>query len=325
MFTAALVLPFFADTFWALELPGHFRAQLAIGAIVATLGFAALRAWRHLAVSAVLAGVVAGPVLLLWVPGASGQAGDIALSVLSLNVSFYRHNHAVVRELLRKLQPDVVGLVEITDEWMTQLESLDDLYPHRLIEPTGPHSGLALLSRYGLASAEIRPLAGTRFLVATLEVHGRPLALGVIHTASPVWGTRVARRNNQLQALAGVRREFSDREFVLMGDLNTSPWSLAFRRLTAETGLRNAAAGFGYLPTWPAGWPWLGIPIDHCLVSDGIVVSGLPHGGPNRVGPSRDLRCARISSRRLGSLGTDHAALSRVRRGQSSPADRRRW
>ena len=224
--------------------------------------------------------MIAAPVFLLWVPGASGHDGDIALRVLSSNVPFYRPNHAVVRELLRELRPDVVWLVEITDKWMTQLDSLDDLYPHRLIEPTGPHSGLALLSRYSLASAEIRPLAGTRFLVATLEVHGHPLALGVIHTASPVWGTRVARRNDQLQALAGIRREFADREFVLMGDLNTSPWSLAFRRLTAETELRNAADGFGYLPTWPAGWPWLEIPIDHCLVSDGIVVRDFRTAGP---------------------------------------------
>ena len=67
---------------------------------------------------------------------------------------------------------------------------------------------------------------------------------------------------------------------VLIGDFNTSPWSLAFKRLLRHSGLKSAADGFGYQPTWPAQWPWLGIPIDHCLVSDGVVVREFSTAGP---------------------------------------------
>lgn len=51
-----------------------------------------------------------------------------------------------------------------------------------------------------------------------------------------------------------------------------------FRRLLADTGVRNAAdvAGAGWLPTFPADrwYPPL-LEIDHVLVSPGIAVSAL--------------------------------------------------
>ena len=53
----------------------------------------------------------------------------------------------------------------------------------------------------------------------------------------------------QMAGIAG------DHPLILMGDFNTTPWSLAFRRLIRQTGLRNAAAGFGYLATWPVNRP----------------------------------------------------------------------
>jgi endonuclease/exonuclease/phosphatase (EEP) superfamily protein YafD len=61
---------------------------------------------------------------------------------------------------------------------------------------------------------------------------------------------------------------------ILVGDLNTSLWSPYYAHLIRQTGLDNARRGFGLLPTWPAymPWPFLMIPIDHCLVSPDIGV-----------------------------------------------------
>jgi endonuclease/exonuclease/phosphatase (EEP) superfamily protein YafD len=42
--------------------------------------------------------------------------------------------------------------------------------------------------------------------------------------------------------------------------------------LEAEAGLKNAARARGYWPTWPTGFNVVKIPIDHCLVSDGLRV-----------------------------------------------------
>lgn len=270
-----------AGSYWALELPGHFRAQLSIAVAFLSLGLALLRAWRSFAVSGLCAVVVAGPVLALWVP--SDVIGDrqVILRVLSLNVSFYDRNHDEVVELIQRHNPDIVGLVEVNDRWVDELSVLDPTYPYRALETTS-RSGVALLSRLPLDSAKIRPFATTRrrFAVADLRVEGHPLTLVVVHAASPVGRARVALRNAQLDLLAEIGQASLDRQVIVMGDFNTSPWSAAFRQLMAQTGWRNAANGFGYRATWPTENWWLGIPIDHHIVSDGIVVHDFDILGP---------------------------------------------
>ena len=79
--------------------------------------------------------------------------------------------------------------------------------------------------------------------------------------------------------LAGVARGLPEPVLVL-GDLNASPWSSHFRRFLRDSGLRDSAQGRGVQPTWPAGMPWLWIPIDHCLHSPQLQVVAR-HVGPN--------------------------------------------
>ena len=83
----AAFVPRFADTYWAFELLGHFRAQLAVAAVALTLGFVVLHAWRHVLVAAGVSLFVAIPVVMLWVPASPRAAGGETIRVLSLNVS----------------------------------------------------------------------------------------------------------------------------------------------------------------------------------------------------------------------------------------------
>jgi len=63
-----------------------------------------------------------------------------------------------------------------------------------------------------------------------------------------------------------------------MGDLNTAMWGHHYKKLVADTGLKNARDGFGIIPTWPGQLPFALIPIDHCLVSDNFVVLDIRSG-----------------------------------------------
>ena len=269
--------PLFADAFWLFELPGHFRFQLSVVAVLTTLGFIRLRAWRHVALSVILTGLLSAPVLSLWIPSTSASTSDRALRLFTLNVG---RDAAAVTTLIREQQPDIVGLVDVRPRLWEKLATLDALYPYRVVEPRGG-SGLALLSRFPLENVEVHPLLTRRFLVADLDVRGRRLAIALVHPNSPRSGSRAALRNRQLEALAAFQRERPDRDVVMIGDFNTSPWSLAFQRFLVETRLRDAATGFGYRPTWPAQWPLFGIPIDHCLVSNGIEVHDFRTAGPS--------------------------------------------
>ena len=68
----------------------------------------------------------------------------------------------------------------------------------------------------------------------------------------------------QLQAIGGPK--------LLVGDLNTTMWGASYRDFAESTGLHNTRRGFGLAPSWPTHLPFAMIPIDHCLVSDNLVV-----------------------------------------------------
>ena len=183
----AVVLPLLSDLYWALELPGHFRAQYAVVTLSATLGLIVLRSWWRAAAGMVVSMFVAVPVAWLWVAPARQAVPTADLDILSLNVSFYQQNQATVRALIDRLDPDVVGLVEVDREWMTKLGSIAESHPHQAIEAAGRRPGVALLSKLPLGSVEVRPMANRQLLVATLVVDDRPVIVGVVHMASPLW------------------------------------------------------------------------------------------------------------------------------------------
>ena len=161
----AVVLPLLSDIYWAFELPGHFRAQFAAVALLTTLALVVVRAWRHAVLGFILFAVIVGPVLMLWVPSRSSDESGSTLDVLSLNVSLYCRNAGVVGQLIQRLEPDIVGLVEVDCEWVKDLSSLDDAYPYRFVEPPG--------RRLAVDRNPDRPLPGFRWNYRSAVCHRR--------------------------------------------------------------------------------------------------------------------------------------------------------
>jgi endonuclease/exonuclease/phosphatase (EEP) superfamily protein YafD len=89
-----------------------------------------------------------------------------------------------------------------------------------------------------------------------------------------------------------MNRKKLGQHLIVVGDLNTSPWSAEFMTLTKKTGLRDSQLGYGLQPSWPMLLPYFGVntqpnlltqllqvPIDHVLVSEQIQVFSR-HTGP---------------------------------------------
>ena len=55
-------------------------------------------------------------------------------------------------------------------------------------------------------------------------------------------------------------------------------WGSHYQNLEQAAGLRNVRCGFGVLPTRPAGFAAVGIPLGHCPVSPGIDAVDLKPG-----------------------------------------------
>ena len=81
--------------------------------------------------------------------------------------------------------------------------------------------------------------------------------------------------NERDAQLAGLARELAANPgpVLLVGDLNTTPWSPAFANLLAQAQLDDPAQQFWPTGTWPAVLPVGRIWIDHVLAGHGATVT----------------------------------------------------
>lgn len=266
---------FFGGLWWGLEITTHFRLQYGVVLLLFSVVSLALRQWRAAAACAV-GMLINAAVLAPWFSAPAAPARESLgepLRLLTLNVNTENTGYDRVEEVILHQSPDVCFLMEVNQEWCARLRGLTNSYPHTLLEPREDNFGVALFSRVPWRDARMLTLgaAGLPSVEATLDWQGRTVRLLGTHPLPP-WGAwRSQLRNDQLAAVAGYLRG-SSQPWVLLGDLNATPWSPHFRRLVAQAGAADTLRGFGYQASWPTSVPVLGIPLDHALVSAGTVV-----------------------------------------------------
>ena len=205
------------------------------------------------------------------------QPGE-KLTLLQANVQAINIQYADFFQVVNESNADIIVLQEVNNAWARQLKQLDINYPYGAVVTREDNFGIAIFSRF-LMDARMHKLGKSEFpsLHGTFEFGGKKMNIVASHPPPPVNDYLYALRNDQLGELAVYLNQlFGER--ILIGDLNTGPWSKYFEKLTAETGMRDARAGYGVLATWPASLYFMGIPIDHCLISNGLRVKSLRIG-----------------------------------------------
>jgi endonuclease/exonuclease/phosphatase (EEP) superfamily protein YafD len=211
-------------------------------------------------------------------PGNTGKVGT-PLKILQLNVLLTNQQHQKIINLIQKENPDIIGLEEITDNWISALKAIEKNYPYRIIKRSQNDFsafGLALYSKYPLTDPKIKyygrfhPSSQSTIpsISALIQVDHQPLRLIVTHPVPP---NVFEYRNSQLASMAADRKRY-EKNLIILGDLNTSQWSPYFQKLIQQTGLRDSQLGFGVQPSWPNQPLWIRTPIDHILVSPDIRV-----------------------------------------------------
>jgi endonuclease/exonuclease/phosphatase (EEP) superfamily protein YafD len=267
----ATLLGFFGGNWWALDVLANFRVQYLVVLVVAGALYATLVGrvvgLLLLAAAAVNAVVVAPLVIDSPRPSAPGEE----LTVISFNVQASNRDRGPVVDWLAQQQADVVFLLESTFEWENSVAAAD--LPYRIVAevPDRYTFGITVLARQGIeVTARNLVFADRPVVEATVPFGDRTMEVLGIHPLSPTSAERARDRDRHLDAAALWARARSG-PVAVVGDLNASPWSVAFRRLVTEGDLDNSQAGFGLQPSWPDGWGPLMIPIDHALHSDDIV------------------------------------------------------
>lgn len=181
---------------------------------------------------------------------------------------------------LKETTADLVLLYEMSPRWI-------DLFgeaglPFSVVHPLeeAGHRRIMVLSKRPVVAAEpVDLIQGSRSggIAVDVTFDGRPVRVLAVHTHAPRNARSASLRDAEL---AAVRLWVSRQKIpvIVVGDLNVTPWSHAFRKLQGETALLNSQKGFGVQPTWPAGGGPVRVPIDHLLHDPELTTVGRSTG-----------------------------------------------
>ncbi len=263
-----------AGTRWdLLEIFSHFQLQLGSCWLLAfaLLAVPKVRAafWRpgrSAALGLVLALAHGGLIAGLWLPS-SGAALDREPARIQAVWFNMQHSAEALSSLaagMRADPPDLWVLIETNGD---TAPPQPELYPHVFHDE--PHH-LGIWSRWPLENTRAEAVPEERDqLTADLVIGRYRLPLLAVHWRIPIHAA-------QLRAVETSIRIAQAREHLLMlGDLNSTPWSPRFRRLEDEGGLRRGP-GLGARGTWAADpWHILSLPIDQGFTKGEVRITEL--------------------------------------------------
>lgn len=227
------------------------RARLLTAVVILLAGIVAIGAWPHLASRG-----APGPVPV-------AAAGEKALRVASFNTLYVNTDANAVAAEIRRLDADVVALIEMGPGKRQILEDLRDSYPHQVTCFAIDYCNLAILSKLPLspAGAEVR-WEGPPYLAARLGPEAGAITIVAAHT---IRFPHSRAQFRQAVALGDMIEGMPGRK-VVMGDFNATPFSRIIE--TVET--RGSLIRLTDLPSWPSHLGLPQIAIDHIFVSPGI-------------------------------------------------------
>lgn len=272
----ASIAAFFGRYVWWLDVLANFRVQFLVVLIAlgAVLAFSRYRRWA--------AGIlfVAGINLAVVAPLYLGSPGDSSVDapsirVMSFNLLSTNDRYGDLVEYIRETEPDVVVLHEASLPWETAMESSSLDYEVTKSRSEDLIFGTLVMTRnsagvltYGFSETDPRAVE----ITTTVAGWDSPVKILSSHPLAPTDGERASLRDAQL----GFAAEWASNQsgpYIVVGDLNATPWSWPFRNLLAQGGLRNSQIGFGVQPTFAAtSNPLFRVAIDHLVHSDALIV-----------------------------------------------------
>lgn len=270
------IVGFAGRWWWVFDICANYRFQLAVIAVPVLIAALALRRWITLGVAVAVLAVntsFVAPLYLDRPPPAPGGAPELVIE--HLNLQGWPADLTAFRRSLESDPADVIVLLETNDAWTDGLAHLDvHGYRYAAVDQSGRDVGpVVVLSRvpiHGVHHPRTPGLPPTS-VEFSVDFDGQTVDVLGVHTLSPKNETRSTGRDAQFRAIAGWT-DAQQGPVVVLGDLNSTPWSHAFRDLISVTDLQSSQDGFGFQPTWPAqDWPLL-VPIDHSLHTPTLTV-----------------------------------------------------
>ncbi|MBL8380028.1 MAG: endonuclease/exonuclease/phosphatase family protein [Burkholderiales bacterium] len=243
---------------WLIDLAAHWQwLYAAVLAAAIALGTAHSPRWLLLMPALALPWLSAAPILQ------SAADGAPTFTVMSANVEFDNQDATALIDWSNREKPDLIVVLEVNERYASRLARLE-AYPHQRIVARDNPFGIALLSRHALKHVSVvSDSIGLPHIEAEVDWNGQRVVVLAVHPMPPLSAHFAAERNAKLRAWS-AKLAAAGAPGLIIGDLNATPWSSAFRGLDAARIRRTTTLQ----PTWPAALKGvMGIPIDHVLAS----------------------------------------------------------
>jgi len=224
------------------------------------------------------------PLIPYYLPVDHSNASTDSIKILHFNVLAKNRNTADLTRYIQQENPDLISLQEYSSWWQQNFHQYNTVlqhYPYRYITPYGDDAVYSKRPLLGIHREHIygSPYGADVGIVTQIKINHEPVTFLFSHPPTPMNPPVMERQARHFEFWAKNRRQYG-KNLVLIGDLNTTPWTKLFQNFIKTTDLRDSQMGFGVQPSFPTFIGFLEIPIDHCLVSDRIVVLER-HLGPN--------------------------------------------
>lgn len=269
------LLAFASEIWWPLELFSHFRVQyLLIGCCLLPLALYQRKVWAiALSLFLILCEV---PVIIQHQRRILPEKKPETIHrALLFNMNAENQEFAAIRQLLIDTKPELVVLIELRQAALKALDLQSLGFEQSLVKAQADNFGIGLFSRHALLEGRVEFFGQTGLpsLVTGVDFGDCQVQIVGTHPPPPVQANFAQMRKSQLSDLAQFAAQNRTKPFLVMMDMNTSPWSPVFSEFEARSGLYDSRRGLGLQMSWPSFLPLpLRIPIDHIFHSDRISI-----------------------------------------------------
>lgn len=275
---------FLGSTNWLFDLTAHFRLQYLVLQALAVLYLSVLPLLKPLPkanLSTVLFALILCLGLNLWkilpyyslkYTSSEKEPPQKTFKILHINLLKSNRNKQAVQQLIDASVTDLLSLQEYGKWWQQSLELQS--FPYKVVSEMGE---LALFSKIPIDSSRIEFISDQQptypnyaHLMVKIKTQGESCTVIAAHPPLPP--TPFNQEQNRFFEKWVRERQSYGPNVLIIGDLNTTPWSHSFQKLINETDLWDSQIGKGLQPSWPTFFPLMGIPIDHVLLSPSLSV-----------------------------------------------------
>lgn len=277
--TVPLVLGFFGEVHPVLDAFSHLRAHLSVALFLFSLPLL-LSGLRREAIMiclfCILSFATTLDVVRNQISGAElpeqVKVEGATYSLVQLNLLYDHPEPQRVLQMIGRQNPDVVTYQEASKYWEPWLRILEGRYPYHLLCKDYPGSwGVGILSRRPFVQDAARLCVGDGVLAAAqIDFGGQVATIASLHLSWP-WPMQQPAQLSEIEPhLRAIKHPL-----IIAGDYNATSWSHALARVAKATDTYEFS-GLG--ATWmlkqlPISWvEWLGVQIDHILVSSNVGV-----------------------------------------------------